>query len=60
VGAGMVTTIVFGALNTLGLTQIDYDYIIYPAGLASIVALVSVSLLTPPSPEHKWKPFRAE
>jgi solute:Na+ symporter, SSS family len=60
VAAGMMTTAVFGALNTLGLTQIDYDYVIYPAGFASIAALVTVSLLTPPSPEEKWKPFWAE
>jgi len=33
------------------------EYMIYPAVLASILCLVLVSLLTPPSPEEKWKPF---
>ena len=33
------------------------DYIIIPAAIASLVALVTVSLLTAPSPEDKWKPF---
>jgi solute:Na+ symporter, SSS family len=60
VGAGMIVTAVFGALNTLGIMRISYDYAIYPAALASIVALVVVSLLTPHSPEEKWKPFWTE
>jgi SSS family solute:Na+ symporter/sodium/proline symporter len=33
------------------------EYMIYPAVLASISCLVIVSLLTPPSPEAKWRPF---
>jgi len=33
------------------------DYIIIPAASASILCLIVVSLLTPPSPEEKWKPF---
>ncbi|MCS6804795.1 MAG: sodium:solute symporter family protein [Acidobacteriota bacterium] len=55
--AGMVTTMIFGALNSLGVISWDYDYIIYPAGGASILALVLVSLLSAPSPEEKWRPF---
>jgi SSS family solute:Na+ symporter/sodium/proline symporter len=33
------------------------EYMIYPAVAASILCLVVVSLLTPPSPEAKWRPF---
>ena len=33
------------------------EYMIYPAVFASIFCLVVVSLLTPPSPEEKWRPF---
>jgi SSS family solute:Na+ symporter/sodium/proline symporter len=33
------------------------EYMIYPAVAASIACLVVVSLLTPRSPEEKWKPF---
>ena len=33
------------------------DYIIYYALIPSIVLLIVVSLLTPPSPEEKWAPF---
>jgi len=36
------------------------EYMIYPAVAASIVCLVGVSLLTPPSPEERWKPFFGE
>ncbi|MFQ5708033.1 MAG: sodium:solute symporter [bacterium] len=57
VAAGMLVTFVFGLLNSMGVTNWEYDYIIYPAGAASIVCLIVVSLLTTPSPEEKWKPF---
>ncbi len=33
------------------------EYIIYPAVAASIIALVGVSLATPPSPPERWQPF---
>jgi solute:Na+ symporter, SSS family len=36
------------------------EYMIYPAVLASIVCLVGVSLLTPPSAPERWKPFFGE
>ncbi len=36
------------------------EYMIYPAVAASIVCLVGVSLLTPPSAEERWKPFFGE
>lgn len=35
------------------------EYIIYPAVLSSVAALVIVSLSTPPSPEEKVRPFMA-
>lgn len=67
IAAGMTTTLVFGILNTIGMLDglaikfgIEnniYDYIIYPAAGASIFFLIVVSLLTPHSPEEKWKPF---
>lgn len=66
IAAGMLTTLVFGALHQSGLESlnlyffilpIDYDYIVYPAATASLFCLVVVSLLTHPSPEEKWRPF---
>jgi SSS family solute:Na+ symporter/sodium/proline symporter len=68
VAAGVLTTIVFAVLARVGPESLDlglfelpltYDYIIYPAATASILALVVVSLATPPSPEAKWRPFWA-
>ena len=39
-------------------TAVDVtEYMIYPAVAASLVCLFVVSLLTPPSPEERWKPF---
>jgi SSS family solute:Na+ symporter/sodium/proline symporter len=57
VASGMLVTAIFGFLNTAGIISLEYDYIIYPAGGASIMALILVSLFTKPSPEHKWRPF---
>lgn len=48
---------------SLGGTVFDFassDYVVIPGVLVSITALVVVSLLTPPSPEAKWKPFFTE
>jgi SSS family solute:Na+ symporter/sodium/proline symporter len=59
VAAGMIVTAIFGFLNAVGVINLDYDYVIYPAGSASIIALIVVSLLTAPSPEEKWRPFWA-
>lgn len=33
------------------------EYMIYPAVFASLLCLVGVSLMTPHSPEEKWRPF---
>lgn len=57
IAAGMLVTLAFGILNSAGITNWDYDYIIYPAGGASILCLIVVSLMTRPSPEEKWRPF---
>ncbi len=57
VATGMIVTLIFGILNSVGISNLSYDYIIYPAGGASIFILIVVSLLTPHSPEEKWKPF---
>ena len=66
IALGILATIVFAALASMGFETLplgfidlplDYDYIIYPAGFLSLVALFVVSWLTPPSPEEKWKPF---
>jgi Na+/proline symporter len=60
IAAGMLVTLVFGILNSVGYSQWDYKLVIYPAAGASLLFLVAVSLLTPPSPEAKWKPFMNE
>ncbi len=69
IAAGIVATIIFAAMARFGVAAIPlgffdlplrYDYIIYPAGLASLLSLIVVSLATPPSPEEKWKPFWPE
>jgi SSS family solute:Na+ symporter/sodium/proline symporter len=66
IAAGMlVTALITGqqsALSTwlsgrLGAPVDVTEYMIYPAVLASLFCLVVVSLLTPPSPEEKWRPF---
>ena len=45
---------------TLGGTEFDFassDYIVIPGVIASVGLMVVVSLLTPKSPEEKWRPF---
>lgn len=72
IAAGMFTTILITlanfafegthrfALFGVKLLPMETDYIILPAAGASILTLIVVSLLTPPPPESKWKPFWAE
>jgi SSS family solute:Na+ symporter/sodium/proline symporter len=64
--AGGVASIAAGMSATLALTAanailpepfLETDYIIFPAAIASVLTLILVSLLTPPPPEEKWKPF---
>ena len=66
IASGIVATMVFAGLAQAGVEYVNFgftkmplqfDYIIYPAAAASIVSLIVVSLLTPPSPEEKWRPF---
>lgn len=46
------------SFNLLGIPfPVDTDYIAIPSLVLSLTALIAVSLLTPPSPEEKWKPF---
>ena len=69
IAVGMGVTILFAFLHSLGLNTIpfglfnlplQYDYIIYPAAIASLLTLFLVSFLTPPSKEEKWRPFWEE
>ena len=49
------------SFSALGIQfPIDTDYIAIPSLALSLTALVVVSLLTPASPESKWKPFFQE
>jgi len=57
VAAGLVTWSVFVALKIGGVINIDYDFIIYPAAGASILALIVVSLLTKPSSPEVYAAF---
>jgi SSS family solute:Na+ symporter/sodium/proline symporter len=58
IASGMGVTILITAANFVFPEPVmETDYIILPAASASILALVVVSLLTPRSPEEKWKPF---
>ncbi|MCZ6599699.1 MAG: sodium:solute symporter family protein [Acidobacteria bacterium] len=69
IAAGVGTSMLFALLNQLGVDHIplgfttmplDYEYAIYPAALASFLSLIIGSLMTPPSPEEKWRPFWPE
>lgn len=45
---------------TFGSTEFDFassDYVVIPGVIVSITLLVVVSLMTPESPEEKWRPF---
>jgi SSS family solute:Na+ symporter/sodium/proline symporter len=66
IAAGMLTTVLITwqqapltawLRGSWGFTGDVTEYMIYPAVIASIAALVIVSLLTPPPPEAKWRPF---
>ena len=70
IAGGMGAILGVAILNRLGVdfsmvlagNEFDFassEYIVIPVVLLSIGLLVTVSLLTPPSPEEKWRPFRA-
>lgn len=59
---GGLASILGGMLMTLvwhfaGLTERTGIETIYPALATSVLGLIAGSLLTPPPPEEKWKPF---
>ncbi len=65
ISAGIGTTLLFGLLATLGVEQVwflptDYDYVIYPAALASLTGLVLGSLLTAPPDPKQVAPFLSD
>jgi SSS family solute:Na+ symporter/sodium/proline symporter len=68
IAGGLVTIVGLAALSRLGVdftmsfagTDWDFassDYIVIPGVIASMGLLIGVSLLTPASPEEKWRPF---
>ncbi|HXI04632.1 MAG TPA: sodium:solute symporter family protein [Candidatus Saccharimonadales bacterium] len=62
IAGGMATTVGITILNgyyqaSHGAPWLASDYIALVAAPVSIGLLVVVSLLTPPSPEEKWRPF---
>jgi SSS family solute:Na+ symporter/sodium/proline symporter len=68
IAGGIVTILGLASLDRLGLdfvvtvggTPFDLassDYVVIPGVIASLGLLILVSLLTPPSPEEKWRPF---
>ncbi len=68
IAGGLVALVGIAVLDRAGLdftmvlggTEFDFassDYIVIPGVLVSMTLLVAVSLLTPRSPEEKWKPF---
>ncbi|MCC7496870.1 MAG: sodium:solute symporter family protein [Bryobacterales bacterium] len=53
----LLGTVITIGWNAAGIFRLDA---IYPALAASLISLVLVSLLTPPPPAGKWKPFFEE
>ncbi len=69
IAGGLVTLLGIAVLSRAGVgwfateiggMEFDFassDFIVIPGVLASITLMVTVSLLTRPSPEEKWRPF---
>lgn len=56
--SGAIASIVLGAAITILWNFMGYTIdAVYPAVGTSVAALIVVSLLSPPPPEAKWKPF---
>jgi solute:Na+ symporter, SSS family len=53
-GATLITTIINSVMSE---PLIPFDYIVLPSAGLSILVLITVSLLTQPDPEEKWKKF---
>lgn len=71
IAGGLASIVGISVLDRLGVdftlklagSEFDFassDYIVIPAVIVSVTLLVAVSLLTPPSPEEKWRPFYQE
>lgn len=71
IAGGLISIVGIGVLGrlgvdftlTLGGSEFDFassDYIVIPAVIVSVTLLIVVSLLTPRSPEEKWRPFYQE
>ena len=64
-GTVVLITVINKTLESAGSTTsvlglqfpLDTDYIAIPAVLVSVLTMVGVSLLTPPSPKEAWEPF---
>ena len=58
IATGMTVTLIITIINSIGdAPLIEYDYIVLPAAGLSIIALITVSLLTQPESEEKWGKF---
>jgi SSS family solute:Na+ symporter/sodium/proline symporter len=58
IATGMGITLIITLINMFRHEPIlEADYIVLPASAGSIIVLIVVSLLTPPDPPEKWKPF---
>ncbi|MEP7365473.1 MAG: sodium:solute symporter family protein [Acidobacteriota bacterium] len=56
--SGAIASITLGAAITIWWNFMGYELpAVYPAVGTSVLALIVVSLLSPPPPEAKWKPF---
>ena len=63
VGIALLSRFGVSFTATIGGTAFDFassDYIVIPGVIISLGLLIVVSLLTPPSPEAKWRPFFQE
>lgn len=58
IATGMGVTLLITILNNvLAVPLLNEAYIVLPAAGASVLALIIVSLFTPPDPVEKWEPF---
>jgi Na+/proline symporter len=61
IATGMAVTLAITVANSVMVEPLlDTSYIVLPAAGASILALITVSLMTPPDPQEKWRKFYTE